>query len=140
VAQNLRLVHPLATDEELKWATGMAGILDDIMEMPRGFDTRISDGKADQLPYGFRQRLGLARTYLRPAPVIVFDEPGNGLDNDADMLFQRALNYMRGKATVFIVSHRPSHLKLADVVVLMEDGYVRQVGSYEQVSPLIMKL
>ncbi len=140
VAQNLRLVHPLATEEELKWSASMAGILDDIMAMPRGFDTRISDGKADQLPYGFRQRLGLARTYLRPAPVILFDEPGNGLDNDADMLFQRALHYMRGKATIFIVSHRPSHLRLADVVVLMEDGYVRQVGSYEQVSPLIMKL
>lgn len=140
VAQNLRLVHPLASDDELKWSTSMAGILDDIMAMPRGFDTRISDGRADQLPYGFRQRLGLARTYLRQAPVILFDEPGNGLDNDSELLFQQALQYMRGKATIFIVSHRPSHLRLADVVVMMEDGYVRQVGTYEQVSPLIMKL
>ncbi len=138
IAQNLRLVYPLATDEELRWATHMAGLYNDIMAMPRGFDTRVADGQADQLPHGFRQRLSLARAYLKPAPVLLFDEPGNGLDYEADLAFQRAVGTLRGKTTIVLASHRPSHLKMADVVVYMEDGYVRQVGSWEQVSPLIM--
>lgn len=138
IAQNLRLVNPLATDGELRWAVGMAGLLDDIEALPDGFHTRVFDGQAEQLPHGFRQRLSLARAYLKPAPVTLFDEPGNALDAEADQAFQRAVAWLRGRSTVLLVSHRPSHLRLADMIVYMEDGYVRQVGTWEQVSPLIM--
>jgi ATP-binding cassette subfamily B protein len=139
IAQNLRLVHPTATDEELRWAADMAGLTEDIMSLSRGFNTRVADGQSSQMPNGFRQRLSLARTYLKPAPVVLFDEPGNGLDTAADQAFQRCVGWLRQRSTVFIVSHRPSHLKLADIILFLEDGHVRQIGSYDQVSELIMK-
>jgi len=138
IAQNLRLTHPNASDDELRWGVEMAGLTEDILALPRGFDTRISDGQASQLPHGFRQRLSLARAYIKPAPVMLFDEPGNGLDNAGDMAFQRAIEWLRQQSTIFIVSHRPSHLRMADVVMYLQDGYVRDVGSFDKLSGLIM--
>ncbi|WP_207459953.1 ATP-binding cassette domain-containing protein [Azospirillum sp. SYSU D00513] len=138
IAQNLRLAHPLASDEELHWACRMAAVLDDIEALPNGLATRITDGQANQLPLGFRQRLVLARAYLRPAPVLILDEPGNGLDARADLAFQHAIRRLRGQSTILLVTHRPSHLRLADMVVLMEGGYVRQIGPFKDMEAKIM--
>jgi ATP-binding cassette subfamily C protein LapB len=138
IAQNLRLGHPTANEDELCWAAKLAGVYDDIMAMKDGFHTRISDGQGEQLPNGFRQRLSLARTYLKPAPLMLFDEPGNGLDNEGDQAFQLALQELRKTSTIIIVTHRPSHLRLADAIVYMEDGYVREVGTFEQLKNVIM--
>jgi len=139
VAQNLRLVNPTATDDELYWATEQADVLNDILALEqgsgdwirRGFDARISDAQADQMPNGFRQRLGLARAFLKPAPIMLLDEPGNGLDPDGDRAFVNALKHLRGKSTIFLVSHRPSHLKLADKIIYLEKGGIKVMGSYE---------
>ncbi len=139
VAQNLRLVNPTATDDELYWAAEQADVLDDILALEQGkgdwkrsgFDARISDAQADQMPNGFRQRLGLTRAFLKPAPLMLLDEPGNGLDPDGDRAFVNALKYLRGKSTIFLVSHRPSHLKLADKIIYLENGGIRVMGSFE---------
>ncbi|OAN48823.1 peptidase domain-containing ABC transporter [Magnetospirillum moscoviense] len=138
IAQNLRLSHPIANEDELRWAAQLAGVYDDIMAMKEGFNTRISDGQGEQLPNGFRQRLSLARAYLKPAPLILFDEPGNGLDYEGDQIFLAAIEQLRKTSTIIIVSHRPSHLRAADAVVYMEDGYVREVGTFEQLKNVIM--
>lgn len=138
IAQNMRLVHPAANDDELRWAAEMAGLYDDIMAMPGGFNHRLMDGSEEHLPNGFRQRVSLSRAYLRPAPIMLFDEPGNGLDNDGDRAFVRAIERLRGRATIFIVSPRPSHLRLANSVIFMEAGYVRQVGTFDQVKNLVL--
>jgi len=139
VAQNLRLVNPTATDDELHWAAERADVLDDILSLEQGsgnwkrtgFEARISDSQADQMPNGFRQRLGLARAFLKPAPLMLLDEPGNGLDPDGDRAFVNALKHLRGKSTIFLVSHRPSHLKLADKIIYLEKGSIRVMGSFE---------
>ncbi|MBF0560845.1 MAG: ATP-binding cassette domain-containing protein [Alphaproteobacteria bacterium] len=138
IAQNLYLAHPTATMDELRWAAEMAGLLDDIESLPEGFETRLADGQNDQIPNGFRQRMSLARAYLKPAPVMLFDEPGNGLDDKGDRAFNDAINQLRGHTTIMFVSHRPSHLRLADVVIYLQEGYVRQIGTYSQVLPLVL--
>jgi ATP-binding cassette subfamily B protein len=138
ISQNLRLCHPTANDDELHWATDLAGLHDEIMAMPRGYETRIQDGQGEQLPNGFKQRLALARAYLKPAPLMLFDEPGNGLDMEGDKAFLAAVQHLRQQATIIIVSHRPSHLRVADAVVYMEDGYIREVGTFDKLSNLIM--
>lgn len=139
VAQNLRLAHPTATEEELHWAADQAGILEEILALEqgagkwgrKGFEVRISDTQADQFPNGFRQRLGLARAYLKQAPLILLDEPGNGLDPDAEEAFIEALKFLKGRSTVLLVSHRPSHLKLADKVIYLEHGTIRAMGPFD---------
>jgi len=137
IAQNLRLNHPTATEDELKWACRMAGLLDDIQRLPDGFNTRIFDSQSEQMAHGFRQRLLLARTYLKPASVMLFDEPGNGLDTEGDNAFHEAVMHLKKSATIVFVSHRPSHLRLADLVIYLDGGYVKQAGNFDQVKQLV---
>lgn len=138
VAQNLRLVHPAATDEELRWAAEMAGILKDIEQLERGFETRISNSRSDLLPNGFRQRLSLARTVLKPASVVLMDEPGTGMDNAGEDALVRCIDWLRGRVTLVIVSHRPSHLKLADTILYLESGSVTARGAFSDVEEKVM--
>lgn len=133
VAQNLRLSNPSATDEEMAWALEMTGLRQDVEALPEGLNTRIANSRADQLPNGFKQRLVLARTLLRPAPVVMLDEPGTGLDDIGEAYLQHCIEWLRGRATLLIVSHRPSHMRLADTVVVMNQGSIVAMGSYEDV-------
>lgn len=148
IAQNFRLVHPTATDDELIWAAKKASVYDEIMAMEQGsgdwrrtgFDCRISEVDDNKMPNGFRQKLGLARAYLKPAPVMLFDEPGNGLDATGDQAFVDAIQELRKHSTIFMVSHRPSHLKIADKVIYMEKGAIRAMGPFDNpnVNSLVM--
>lgn len=133
VAQNLRLVRPIATEAELRWACQEAGVLEEIEALERGFETRLGDGKTDRVSSSLRQRLSLARAYLKRAPITLMDEPASGLDFMADRNFMVTLERMRGHSTVLLVTHRPSHLKLADKIVVMHQGQVRMAGPAKQV-------
>lgn len=133
VGQNLRLADPTASDEELRWACTEAGCLEEIEAMERGFDTRLGDGRTAYLPSNLRQRLSLARAYLKRAPVMLFDEPANGLDFVGDQQFMKVLERIRGNSTVFLVTHRPSHLRLCDKVIVMHQGQIRMMGPAKQV-------
>ncbi|MBF0322221.1 MAG: ATP-binding cassette domain-containing protein [Magnetococcales bacterium] len=137
VAQNLRLVNPDASDAELEAATARAGLLDEIKRLPKGFDTRLQESGDGTLSSGFRQRLSLARVYLKSQAIMLYDEPGNNLDAESERLFLEAVNELRGKSTVFIVTHRPSHLKIADLVLYMEGGYLRAAGTPAEVSKIL---
>ncbi len=138
VAQNLRLVHPAASQEELQWAIEMAGLLEEIRALPKGLDTRISNNQSDPLPNGFRQRLALARTVLKPAAVVILDEPGTGLDRAGEEALQRCIEWLRGRATLMIVSHRPGHMRLADSVLYMEQGSIAAMGPFDAIKDKLM--
>ena len=134
IAQNLRLVSPTASEEELRWACEEAGLLEDVMAMSQGFETRVGDSHTDRLTTSFRQRLSLARAYLKRAPVTLFDEPAATLDFMGDRQFMKTMERMRGHSTVMLVTHRPSHLKLADKIVVLIQGQVRMAGPAAQVA------
>lgn len=138
VAQNLRLVHPAVSQEEILWAVEMAGLLGEIRSLPEGFDTRISNNYSGQLPNGFRQRLALARTLLKPAAMVILDEPGTGLDKSGEAALQRCIEWLRGRATLMIVSHRPAHMRLAGRVLYMEHGSVVAMGPFDTIKDKIM--
>lgn len=141
IAQNLRLAHPTATDDELRRAAKQAGALEDIEALEQGsgkwkrtgFNVRLGDRGAGQVSPGLLQRLNLARGYLKQAPILLLDEPGNGLDAKGDQALMRTLANLRGKTTVFIITHRPSHLKMADRILWMEYGSVRSEGRPKEV-------
>ena len=143
IAQNLRLAHPTATDDDLRWAVRQAGALEDIEALEQGsgewkrtgFDVRLGDRGSGQVSPGLLQRLNLARGYLKRAPIMLLDEPGNGLDQKGDQALMQAISNMRGEKTVFIVTHRPSHLKMADRIIWLEYGSVRSVGRPKVVMP-----
>ena len=138
VAQNLRLAHPSATMAEIRWAIDMAGLSADIETLPQGLETRISNSRSEQLPNGFRQRLALARTLLKPATVVMLDEPGNGLDNAGEEALLRCIEWLRGRCTLLMVSHRPGHMRLADTIIYMEHGTVAAIGPYDRIKDKLM--
>jgi len=135
IAQNLRLSHPMASDEELHDACRKANVLDDVLKLPREFETRIGDHSIQSLPSSFKQRLSLARAYLKNAPILLLDEPAKTLDYDGDRAFMKSLEAMKGKTTILMVSHRPSHIKMADKLLVLEDGMVRQFGAPSEIFP-----
>ena len=75
-----------------------------------------------------RKKLALARAYLTRAPIMLFDEPTAGLDPAADRKFAEVLLALKGKATVFFISHKPIHIKLADTLMVFDKGYLRAAG------------
>ncbi|GER01378.1 hypothetical protein JCM17845_20010 [Iodidimonas gelatinilytica] len=85
VAQNLRFSNPVASDADLEEACRKAGLWDDILRMPDGLETRFGDQTVWQLNAGFRQRLSLARGYLRDASIVLLDEPAQALDTAGDI-------------------------------------------------------
>lgn len=133
IAQNLRLADPTASDRDLEDAARLAAMLDDIQALPRGFQTRIGDSRQGQLPSSFQQRLNLARCYVKKAPIMLFDEPGNGLDFEDDQAFMRTVQSLKGQQTIFIVTHRPSHMRIVDKVIWLEHGMVRLIGTPDEV-------
>lgn len=138
VAQNLRLAYPIASDAELDWAVKMAGLTEDIAALPQGFNTRLSSSRSSQQAHGFRQRLSLARTMLKPADIVLLDEPGNGMDQCGEEALVRCIEWLRGRATVIIVSHRPAHMRLADNVILMQRGNMIAMGPFDKIKDKVM--
>lgn len=139
IRQNLMLAKSTASESQIVEACEWANLTADIDRLPQKLDTRIGDQLLQQLPGGFQQRLIMARAFLTDAKIMVFDEPGNTLDENGDRAFLEAVEKMRGKTTVLIVTHRPSHMRAADKVVLLNRGMLQTVGPASAVVPLIFK-
>jgi len=124
IAQNLRLADPTASEENIYNALADAGLTDYITALPDGIETRLSQEDFANLAGGVRQRLNLARAYVKNAPILLLDEPAFGLDDDADKKLVKKLLSLKGKVTVLMVTHRPSHMRLADRLVYLDRGRV----------------
>jgi ATP-binding cassette subfamily C protein/ATP-binding cassette subfamily C protein LapB len=133
IAQNLRLGNPTARNSEMYEACELAGVLEDIEALQNGFETRVGDQNIWQMNSGLRQRLSLARAYIADAPVLLMDEPAHALDDKGDAIFMETLKSLKHKKTIVMVSHRPSHLRLADKLVLLNQGTVTDIGSPDKV-------
>jgi len=133
IAQNLRLTNPLATDEEIVEAAIEASILDAVKELPNGFDTVVGESNSAKLSASLVHGICLARAYIRHAPILLMDEPAESLDMVSDRKLIKQLAERKGKQTIVMVSHRPSHVKLADRVVVLSEGIVKGIGTPEEV-------
>ncbi|MBL4711451.1 MAG: peptidase domain-containing ABC transporter [Gammaproteobacteria bacterium] len=139
IAQNMRLNNVLATDGDLCRAAEEAGVLEDIISLPKGFETRVGDNTADHLPPGFLRALSMARAFVNPAKILLLDEPGASLDDVSDQRLIKQLKKLKGKHTIIMVSHRPSHIKIADKAVLMEHGMVKFTGDTDTVINMMLE-
>jgi ATP-binding cassette subfamily C protein LapB len=127
VAQNLRLADATASDAKLRRAAAEAGVLKAIEALPQGFDTRVGDNHSDQLPRSILLRIALAGALLRDAPILLLDEPVAGLDDVCAKAFTDVIAARRGRCTILMATHRPSHIRLADRVFRVRDGQVEEV-------------
>lgn len=133
VAQNMRLVVPSSSDEAIWEALERAGAAEIVRTLPEGIDTMWDPRRPQLFPNGLMIRLSLARAYLRAAPITILDEPIGGLDFEGEFQFMEALAELRQFSTVFLVTHRPGHLKVANKVALLDSGTLRYFGAMEDV-------
>jgi ABC-type multidrug transport system fused ATPase/permease subunit len=128
VAENIRFFRPDVTDEVVIEAAKRAHLHDEIMAMPQGYDTPISQ-RADALSGGQRQRLSLARALVRDPDVLVLDEPTSALDVKSETSVMQTLEELRGRVTLFIVAHRMSTLEICDRIMVLSDGRLQSFGA-----------
>jgi thiol reductant ABC exporter CydD subunit len=116
VADNVRVARPGATDAEVSAALQAAGLATVVGRLPQGVDTRLGEGGAG-LSAGERQRLALARAFVRDAPLLVLDEPTASLDAETEADVLQAVRRLAEGRTALIVAHRPALAALADRVI-----------------------
>lgn len=125
---NIALARPQASDEEIMRCATDAGIADFIRSLPRGLDTVC--GEDTQLSGGQEQRISIARALLADTPIIILDEATAMTDPESEADIQEALTRLARGRTVIVVAHRPSSIREADQIVLLENGRVRACGSH----------
>ncbi len=135
IAQNLRLTNPLAPDGEVRDACVRAGVLDDVEALPDKLNTRIGDYQLKKMPLTFLKRLSLARTFIRPAPLLLLDEVMERPEFEDREIMLDMLEELRGRTTTIMVTNHGPYLKKADKVLWMEKGRVRMFGRAGDVLP-----
>jgi thiol reductant ABC exporter CydD subunit len=115
IADNVRVGRRESSDEEVRAAISDAGLADVVANLPAGLDTILGDRGAG-LSAGERQRLALARAFLRDAPLLLLDEPTAGLDGHTEQEIVQAIRRLARGRTVVLVAHRPALVAMADRV------------------------
>ena len=141
ILENLTMFRGDDHAEEALFQAERLGLNDIIARLPAGYETVVGDGANDGLPGGVKQRITIARALaLTPdAPVILFDEANSSLDRQSDELLKEVLSTYCGKAAMVLISHRPSILKLADRVLVLDGGTLRPQGEGNVSRPLKLK-
>ena len=135
LAENIRYGRPDATSEEITKAAQAAAIDGFIRSLPEGYDTEVGE-RGQALSAGERQRIGLARAFLRDPSVLVLDEPTASVDSITEQEIARAINTLRKGRTTIVISHRLSLIELADLVIVVDNGRVVEQGRPEQLMGL----
>ncbi|MFC6656388.1 peptidase domain-containing ABC transporter [Roseibium salinum] len=138
VKQNLLLADPGASDERLTEVTDKLGLLPYLVENFDGLETRLNGELLKQVPDNMKQRIVLARTLVKSVSFYLFDNPGTHLDFEGDRKFMEMIRALHGKATILINTQRPSHMKMADRVVVLKSGQIAMMGTPDQVVPVLM--
>ena len=139
VAANFRFAFPDATDAEIAEALATVGIFLPNANMPEGIETRISSTGSRLFSQGMLCRLSLARAFVKRSSILLLDDPSNGLDRVGDAALTAHLSSLRGNTTVLLVTARPSHMHIADRVVVMSAGAIVANGTPDIIVPKIME-
>jgi ATP-binding cassette, subfamily B, bacterial len=131
IRQNITYGLTNVSEEELERVIRMANLQDVIAAMPDGLDTMIGE-HGGKLSGGQRQRIAIARAMIRNPRIIFLDEATSALDNISEFVVQKAMRELIRGRTTFIVAHRLSTIRDADRIVVMKNGRIQEVGSYEE--------
>lgn len=125
IEENLRIAKQDATMQEMEDACKMASIHDFIMSLPNGYQTKVG-ALGDNLSAGEKQRIGLARAFLRGSELILLDEPTSNVDSINEGVILSALKAQKQKKSIILVSHRESTMAIADRVYRIKGGFLSE--------------
>jgi ATP-binding cassette subfamily B protein/subfamily B ATP-binding cassette protein MsbA len=127
VAENIAYGRPGASARQIEQAAEAACASEFIGQLPQGYATVLGE-RGCTLSAGQRQRLAIARALLRDASVLVLDEPTSALDAQSEKWVMEGLRRLRAGRTCFVIAHRLSTVREADLIVVLEEGRVKEIG------------
>jgi ATP-binding cassette subfamily B protein len=131
IKENIALSRTGASDEEVYESARVAAIHDVIKQFEKGYDTAVGE-RGVTLSGGQKQRVAMARTLIRNSPIVIFDDSLSAVDTETDAAIRKALQEGTNKATTFIISHRVNTLAEADLIIVLENGRITQMGSHDE--------
>jgi len=129
VRENINLGMPDATDEQILDAAKRAHSWEFIRRLPEGLDTVLTE---DSLSQGQKQLLCITRVMLCLPPMLILDEATSSIDTRTELQIQEAFDRLMQGRTSFIVAHRLSTIRSADVILVMRDGKIIEQGNHEE--------
>ncbi len=131
IKDNIKLGKPDATDEEIDIAVNNACLREFIESLEDGLNTEIGE-RGILLSGGQRQRVGIARAFMKNAPIVILDEATSALDNKSEKVVQEAINNLMQDRTVLIIAHRLSTVRHADKICVIDQGEIVEQGSHDE--------
>jgi ATP-binding cassette, subfamily C, bacterial LapB len=133
IKQNLLLANPLATQAEIKQASELAGVHDDILQLKFGYDTHLGDQSILRLSSSFIQKLVLARVYLKNSKILIFDNPCLLVDRIEEQKFLNTLQQLKKDKIILLATSKMAHLEIADQIIYLKSGQIVAAGHPSQV-------
>lgn len=130
IFENIRIGNPKATVEEVIQAAQMANCHEFIRALPDGYETMLHEGGAG-LSGGEKQRISIARAFLKDAPIILLDEATASLDIDNEAIVQQSIQQLVTNKTVMVIAHRLNTIRKASKIILLENGRIIEAGSHD---------
>jgi ATP-binding cassette, subfamily B, bacterial len=131
VAENIAYGRPDAAREEIEAAARAAGAHEFIERLPEGYDAVIGERGAT-LSGGEKQRLSIARAFLKDAPILILDEPTSALDARTEARLLEALDRLMEGRITFVIAHRLSTTRRADQILVLEHGEIVERGTHTE--------
>ncbi|WP_343248132.1 ABC transporter ATP-binding protein [Diplocloster hominis] len=131
VMDNIRYGRPDATDEEVVRAAKLANAHEFIMEMQDHYDTDIGQ-RGVKISGGQKQRLSIARVFLKNPPILIFDEATSALDNESERVVQESLERLAANRTTFVIAHRLSTIRNAEKILVLTEEGIQEEGTHEE--------
>lgn len=131
IRDNIAYGKPDASDEEIVEAARKANIHDFIVSLPEGYDTLVGE-RGVRFSGGQKQRLSIARVFLKNPPILIFDEATSALDNESEKYIQQAMQTLAKERTTFVIAHRLSTIRHADEIIVLTEQGLHERGNHEQ--------
>lgn len=129
VRENIAFGKPDATEEEIVSAAKRAHVHGFIMRLPEGYDTVLDEHS--RLSAGQTQLISIARVLLCDPPLLILDEATSSVDTRTELYVSRAFDEMMQDRTAFVIAHRLSTIRSSDLILVLEDGHIRETGTHE---------
>ncbi len=133
ISDNIRLGRENASEEDMRRAAEAAAASDFIETRDEQYDTHVGE-RGNKLSGGERQRIAIARAILKDAPILVLDEATSALDVETEARVKAAIDNLRQNRTTFIIAHRLSTVREADMVLFLDNGRIVEHGSFDELS------